>query len=256
MKNYLNEFLKAKIRFEKVFLLVSCVVIWLFFIYIVYDYMAKVGAAINFDDSNVPVVIIKADTCSSPYVENEIISAFKTNDPYFKYIDLRSVDSIDLNEKETITSDNQQIKNICSGTITVSSSTAGFKPKTFDNNNLFYNQFYLSDEIITKYTFYKLPIIYTSQIIEGRNYVEINNFYLGEFSCNGRCKTFRNIEIKKEKPVIQTPKSEEQTEIRNDNSKEEKTEKIEQIETTKKIKFFRRKKERNMKKKLFKIFNI
>ena len=30
---------------------------------------------------------IKADTCSSPYVENEIISAFKTNDPYFKYID-------------------------------------------------------------------------------------------------------------------------------------------------------------------------
>ncbi len=166
----------------------------LFFILIVaaitYNYLAKVGSSINLDDSNVPEVILKPDKCTSPYVENEVISLFKEQDLYFKDIDFKTIDSIMLQSKETVSNDEKAAKYICSGIIEIKSSPKGFRPIDYNNNNAFYNKIYIDydENLIAKYTTYAIPIFYTSQIIENKNKVEINEFGNGEFNCKGICE--------------------------------------------------------------------
>lgn len=205
---------KKPIRYKKVFL-VSFVIL-LMYISAVYTYgfLAKVGSGINLDDANVPEIIVKADSCISPYVENEIISIFKENDPYYKFIDAKSVDEIEIKNKETIFSDDKGQKYLCSGIIEMISDKKGFRPKNSDKNNIFYYQIYNDKSKITKYTIYRLPIFYSTQIIKGNYSVEINEFYLGKFSCKGVCKTVSEVR-EEEQTVVYKKAKQKETKIDN-----------------------------------------
>ncbi len=169
----------------------------LFFIFIlsavVYLYLAKVGSSINLDDSNIPEIMLKPDSCSSIYVESEVISLFKQSDLYFNDIEYKTIDSIRLQSKETVSDDKKSAKYICSGVVEIKSSPKGFRPSAYNKNNSFYKKIYIDydDSLIAKYTSYEVPIFYTSQIIDDKNLVEISEFGLGEFDCKGICTPIR-----------------------------------------------------------------
>lgn len=165
-----------------------------------YTYLSKIGSTINLDDSNIPEIQLKADSCNSPYVENEVISVFKEKDPYFKNIDQKSINTIRLQSKETVSTDEKSAKYICSGIIELQSDSKGFRPSGYDENNSYYHHVYIDydDSIITRYTSYELPIFYTSQIIEGKNYIEISETGIGEFGCKGICAPIHRYYKKKE----------------------------------------------------------
>lgn len=178
----------------------------LIFIIIValYSYLAKVGSTINLDDANIPEILPKADSCSSPYVENEVMSLFKDSDPFFNNIEQKSISSVKLLSKETISTNETSSKYICSGVIEILSNSKGFRPLSYDENNSYYHKVFIDydDTIITRYTSYELPVFYTSQIIDGKNQVEISEIGIGEFTCKGICSPIQRYYKKIEPAVI------------------------------------------------------
>ena len=191
---------EAEKPFEKYGVLFIVAIIAIIVAFSGYTYLSKIGSTINLDDSNIPEILPKADSCSSPYVENEVMSIFKEQDPYYKNIEQKSINTIRLQSKETVSTDKKSEKYICSGIIELQSDSKGFRPSLYDEKNSYYKHVYIDydDSIITRYTSYELPIFYTSQIINGKNNIEISETGIGEFGCKGVCAPIHRYYKKKE----------------------------------------------------------
>ena len=208
-------------------------------------YLDKVASTINLDDSNVPEIRIKAENCSSPYLENEIISFFKENDKFYKHISYKSVDSVKIIDKTTIIKDEE--KYLCKGTIEIKSTTNGFKPLKYEENNDYYQKVLLNEKKIRKYNLYKVPVFYISQILEGKNEFKIEKMDIGEFECTGYCEPVYKFEKKPKKLTIEKTKQKQEEiksetqinqEINKSNTDEEKK-KEEQQDKKKNIRFIK-----------------
>lgn len=170
-----------------IFYTISVIIILIFSLYF---YLHKISSTINLDDSNVPVIEIQADKCSSFFVKNEVLSIFKNSDIYYNNIAYSSIAGLKIINDKTIVAENNNSKYICSGIIELTSYSKGFKPKNYDENNLFYNKVFIeNDDLkIKKYTSFQLPIIYTSYIMDNKNYVKINEEGKRKFDCIGNCE--------------------------------------------------------------------
>lgn len=150
--------------------------------------------ACTFDNSSANItqqVFPKARNCEDNEVKNLVIEIFKENNEDYKNIDKSSISSLTLLYPAASNYDKNIDKYSCTGTIVMTSSS-GFLPTTYTNDNSYYNKIKNYTKNITTFDMLKTNVEYSSQISEGNTLVQ-SKMYDNDFSCSNICKTIIDI---------------------------------------------------------------
>lgn len=124
----------------------------------------------------------KAESCESQVVKDLAVSIFKENNEMYKSIDPKSIASIILRYPTVNGYDESIDKYECSGEIFITSNISGFLPLSMEYDNKLYQKIahepYWDEDnwYWDRYTTYRVPVEYTSQLSEGSTLVYLRQY--------------------------------------------------------------------------------
>lgn len=124
----------------------------------------------------------KAQNCESQVVKDLAVSIFKDNNEMYKSIDPKSIASIVLRYPTVNGYDESIDKYECSGEIFITSNISGFLPLSMEYDNKLYREIahepYWDEDnwYWDRYTTYKVPVEYSSQLSEGSTLVYLRQY--------------------------------------------------------------------------------